>query len=105
VGLNTLSHQEPATTLTGANCSIGFYKLSSKCLGMPNISAAAGIPGPKLFMNGCLHSQGTLLSVNYSSLSNGSLGAALFYLQTTARSLALVARHGGTTVTQGDGQM
>lgn len=54
-GLSAPSHWEPATTLTVANCSIGFYKLSSKYLGMPNISAATGIPVRKLFMNQCLN--------------------------------------------------
>lgn len=74
--------REPVATLMVANCFIGFYKLSSKYLGMPNISAAAGIPVRKLFMNQCLNSQGTLLSIIYLSPSSGGLGAALFYLQT-----------------------
>lgn len=46
VGLSAPSQQELV-----AICSISFYKLSSKYLGMPNISAAAGIPVRKLFMN------------------------------------------------------
>lgn len=90
--LSTPSHPEPVTTLTMANCSIGFYKLSSKYLGMPNISAAAGIPVCKLFMNQCLNSQGTLLSINYFSPSSCGLGAALFYFRTTACNLSLVSR-------------
>lgn len=89
-GLGTPSHREPETTLIMANCSMGFYKLSSKYLGMPNISAAAGIPVHKLFMDQCLNSQGTLLSINYLSTSSCGLGAALFYFQTTACSLSLV---------------
>lgn len=91
-GLSTLSLQEPSTTLTMANCSSGFYKLCSKYLGMPNISAAAGIPVHKLFMNQCLNSQGTVLSINYLSPSSCGLGAALFYFQTTAHNLFLVLR-------------
>lgn len=91
-GLSTPSHPEPVTTLTMANCSIGFYKLSSKYLGMPNISAAAGISVCKLFMNQCLNSQGTLLSINYFSPSSCGLGAALFYFRTTACNLSLVSR-------------
>lgn len=75
-----------------ANCSIGFYKLCRKYLGMPKISAAAGIPAHKLFMNQCLNSQGTLLSRNYLSPSSCGLGAALFCFQTTACNLSLVLR-------------
>lgn len=59
-----------------ASCSIGFYKRSSKYLGMPNISAVPGIPACKLFMNQCLNSQTTLLSINHLSPSSGSLGDA-----------------------------
>lgn len=95
MGPSTPKHRGPATALTAASCSSGFYKLPSKYLRMPNISAAAGIPARKLFMNHCLNSQGTLLSINYLSPSTGSLGAALFYLQTAARSPALLVRHGG----------
>lgn len=61
-----------------------FYKLSSKYLGMPNISVVAGIPVHTLFMSWCLNSEGNVLTVNYSGLSSGSHGATLLYLQSTA---------------------
>lgn len=57
----------------------GFYKLSSKYLGMPNISVVAGIPVHTLFMSWCLNSEGNVLTVNYSGLSSGSL----LYLQSS----------------------
>lgn len=60
-GLSTPSLLELSATLTMASCSRGFYKLCSKYLGMPNISAAAGIPVHKLFMNQCLNSQDAVL--------------------------------------------
>lgn len=91
-GLSTPSLTEPSTTLTMANCSFSFYKLCSKYLGMPNISAAAGIPVCKLFINQCLNSQGTLLSINYLSPSSCGLGVALLCFQTTACYLSLLLR-------------
>lgn len=94
-GLSVPSHQEPAITLIVAICSLGFYKLPTKYLGMPSVSAVADVPVCKLFMNQCLNSQGSLLSINYLSPSSDSLGTALFYFQATAHSLALVVRHGG----------
>lgn len=64
--------QRGTATPTAAEQADGFYKRSSKYLGMPNISAATGIPAHVLFMKRCLNSEGNVLSIKYFSPSSSS---------------------------------
>lgn len=83
-----------------AELADGFYKRSSKYLGMPNISAATRIPARVLFMKRCLNSEGNVLSIKCFSPASSSHRGALFCLQTSARSHALHAGWGGTAELQ-----
>lgn len=66
------AQQRGTAALTAAEQADGFYERSSKYLGMPNISAATGIPACVLFMKRCLNSEGNVLSIKCFSPASSS---------------------------------